>query len=88
MPYIGMIIGKFACLISNCLGDFLTAIADIHAVKPSERVEQFIALAVFYVTTAGGADYAGCSLATGVLTQMGRGVKEVLSVPLGKLVIM
>ena len=88
MADVGVIIGQLTCLIGNRFGDFLTAIADIHAVKSGKRIQQLVAVAILNMATAGSADDTGRGLTAGVLGQMGRRVKEVLAVPLGKLVIL
>ena len=38
-----MAIRQFTRLIGNCLGDFLTPIADVDTVKPGESIQQMIA---------------------------------------------
>ena len=70
MAYIGVVICQFAGLLGNGLGHFLTAIADIHAVKPSKCVQKTISIAVGDVTAACGLHDPIGAFAAGVLRKM------------------
>lgn len=88
MTCIGMVIRQLARLVRDRLGDFLTPIAYIHAVKTGKAIQQFVPVAVFDVRAAGGTDDPAGRFAAGVPCQMGGRVKEIFAVPLGQLIIM
>ena len=88
MTCIGMVIRKFAGLVGNRFGDFLTPIAYIHAVKTGKAIQQFVPVTVFDVRAARGTDDPAWGIAAGVPCQMGGWVKEIFAVPLGQLIIM
>ena len=79
---IGVVIGQFMRLLGNRLGDLGPAIADVDAVEARKGVKQLVAIAVGDMAALGGLDHTGRAFATGVLRQMGGGVKEILTVPL------
>ena len=85
---IGMVISQFAGLIGNGLGDFLTAIADVHAVKPGKGIEQLRAVAIFDMDTRCSPDHPVGAFAARVLGKMSRGVEKVFSIPLIQLIVL
>ena len=84
---IGVVIGEFAGLGGDGVGDLGAAVADIDAVEPGEGVEQAGAVAVLDMDAGRAGDHAVGALAPGVLAVMGGGVQERGAVPLIEAVV-
>ncbi len=87
MADIGMVIGQLAGLRGDGLGDLGPSIADIDAIEAGEGVQRRAPLAVGDPHPAGPGDDPVADLAPGELAQMGRGMEEVIVIPLGQLII-
>jgi hypothetical protein len=87
MADIRMVIGQFARLIGNRFGNLLPTLTDVHAIKPCERVQKTGAVTIFDMHTRGGLDHAAGAFAARMLGKVGRGMEEIVPVPLVKLVI-
>jgi hypothetical protein len=84
---IGVVIGELLGLRGDRLGDLGAAVADIDAIEPGEGVEQPVAVAVLDEHALAAAHDALGGLAAGELGEVGRGVEEIVAVPLGDLVV-
>ena len=82
MADIGVVVGEFVRLGGDGVGDLLAAVADIDAVEAGEGVEQPVAVAILDIDAGAAGDDAARALAARVLGEMGRGMEEVLPVPL------
>lgn len=87
MANVGMIIGQLARLVGNGIRNICAAITDINAIRTREGIQHPGAVAVFGVTPRPAGDDAVRDVATGKVRQMGGRVKEILTVPLFKLVV-
>ena len=88
MPDIGMIISQLARLGGNGFGNFLAAIAHVHAIKPGKGIQPALAFAVGDMAALAAGDHAMGQIATGEFCQMCRGVKKVFPVPLGQMIVL
>ena len=84
---IGMVIGQFAGLIGDGLGDLLTSIADVDTIETGKGIQQTDAIAVGDVASLCRLDDPLRDIAAREFGQMGRRMKEILAVPLGQLIV-
>ena len=78
---------KFSYHLPDRLGDFIAAIADIHAIQPGKRINRAAPLAVGDPYPTGGLDDPVAHLAPCELAQMRGRVEKVVMVPLCQLVV-
>ena len=88
MADIGVVKGKLARLSGHRLGDFMPAIADIHAIKPGEGVKQPVAVTILDMDAGAAADDAVGAFPARVLGEMRGGMKQIVPVPLVDLVVL
>ena len=84
MPNIRVVVSQFFGLSGNRIGNFLSAVACIHTVKPCESIQKLVTIPIFNIDTAGGLDHPTWAVSSRMLRQMGRRMEKILAVPLIK----
>ena len=87
VTYIRMVVGQRMRLFCDSLCDLGPAIADIHAIKPSEGVEKPVAIAILYMTALTPCDDPLWDIPAREFRKMCGRMKEVLPIPMIELVV-